>query len=114
MKLHRDLEIAQKNAWHLAHRIRETYDDGDFKFGSPAEVDETYIGGKRKNMSNAKRNNLKDTGRGAVGKSAVVGREEGLIRLSILVRIGCNSLLSGSYTRAVACLTKRRSHGAVC
>ena len=29
MKLHRDLEITQKNAWHMAHRIRETWNDGD-------------------------------------------------------------------------------------
>lgn len=39
-------------------------------------MDETYIGGKRKNMSNAKRNALKDTGRGAVGKVAMVGVED--------------------------------------
>ena len=25
LKLHRDLNIAQKNAWHLAHRIREIF-----------------------------------------------------------------------------------------
>ena len=25
MKLHRDLNITQKTAWHLAHRIRETW-----------------------------------------------------------------------------------------
>ena len=28
LKLHRDLGIAQTNAWHLAHRIREAWDDG--------------------------------------------------------------------------------------
>ena len=73
MKLHRDLDIAQKNAWHLAHRIRETFNDADFKFSGPVEVDETFVGGKRKNMSNKKRKELKDTGRGTVGKIAVVG-----------------------------------------
>ena len=26
MKLHRDLNITQKSAWHMAHRIREMYD----------------------------------------------------------------------------------------
>jgi len=26
MKLHRDLGITQKSAWHMAHRIREMYD----------------------------------------------------------------------------------------
>ena len=28
MKLHRDLEITQKSAWHLMHRLRKTYDLG--------------------------------------------------------------------------------------
>ena len=28
MKLHRDLDITQKAAWHLAHRIREALGDG--------------------------------------------------------------------------------------
>ena len=75
MKLHRDLDITQKSAWFLAHRLRRALDrDGDM-FAGPVEVDETYIGGKRKNMSNAKRKELSDAGagRGAVGKTAVVG-----------------------------------------
>ena len=71
MKLHRDLNITQKSAWHLAHRLREAFDRDGAAFGGPVEVDETYVGGARKNMSNAKRKTL--TGRGAVGKSVVVG-----------------------------------------
>ncbi|MYB34603.1 MAG: hypothetical protein F4X92_05685 [Gammaproteobacteria bacterium] len=58
LKLHRDLNIAQKNAWHLAHHIRETFNDGNSQFGGPVEVDETFIGGKRRNMSNAKRKGI--------------------------------------------------------
>ena len=74
MKLHRDLEITQKSAWHLAHRIRKAIEGGALPmFSGPAEADETYIGGKRANMSNAKRKALADTGRGAVGKAAVAG-----------------------------------------
>ena len=38
MKLHRDLGITQKAAWHMAHRIRETWDDGTDKFSGPVEV----------------------------------------------------------------------------
>ena len=80
MKLHRDLKVTQKTAWFLAHRIRKTFanddDDGEGRqFSGPVEVDETYVGGRRANMSNAKRKELADAGvgRGAVGKTAVVG-----------------------------------------
>ena len=73
MKLHRDLGITQKSAWFLAHRIRESWGDFSGMFDGPIEADETYLGGKRKNMSNAKRKALKGTGRGAVCKTAVVG-----------------------------------------
>lgn len=73
MKLHRDLEITQKSAWHLLHRLRTSFESGDSPFQGPVEADETYIGGKRRNMSNAKRRDMKDAGRGPVGKEAVVG-----------------------------------------
>ena len=76
MKLHRDLGVTQKTAWHLAHRVRKALQSGGFQFSAPVEVDETYIGGKRKNMSNARRQELEGTGRGAVGKTAVVGAKD--------------------------------------
>jgi len=77
MKIHRDLGITQKSAWMMMHKIRESFDDElGIVLSGPVEVDETYIGGKRKNMSNAKRKALKDTGRGPVGKVAVVGMKD--------------------------------------
>ena len=48
MKLHRDLEITQKSAWHLAHRIRKAFEAGQTLFAGSIEADETHIGGKRK------------------------------------------------------------------
>lgn len=73
MKLHRDLKITQKTAWFLAHRIREAFSSEGESFEGPVEADETYIGGKRKNMSNKKRKELANTGRGSVGKTAIAG-----------------------------------------
>ena len=73
MKLHRDLKVTQKTAWFMLHRLRQAWAE-DFDadlFAGPVEADEIYIGGKRKNMSKAKRKTLE--GRGAVGKEAVVG-----------------------------------------
>ena len=74
MKLHRDLKITQKSAWFMLHRLREAWEaEGGEPFTGPMEVDESYFGGRRKNMSNAKRKALANTGRGPVGKTAVVG-----------------------------------------
>ena len=66
MKLHRDLGITQKSAWHMAHRIRETLAVTGNKFAGPVEVDETYIGGKERNKHADKKLNA---GRGPVGKA---------------------------------------------
>ena len=76
MKLHRDLGIGQKAAWFMLHRIRETFTQEIAKppFSGPLEVDETYMGGKRKNMSHAKRKELE--GRGTAGKTAVIGAKD--------------------------------------
>lgn len=77
MKVHRDLDITQKTAWFMQQRIREAFaHEGARSFAGPVEVDETYVGGRRKNMSHAKRKALADTGRGAVGKTAVVGAKD--------------------------------------
>ena len=76
MKLHRDLDINQRSAWFLAHRLRVALSQSGGLFSGPVEVDETYFGGSRKNMSAAKRRKLRDTGRGAAGKTAVVGAKD--------------------------------------
>ena len=75
MRLHRELNVTQKTAWFMMHRLREAWTaSGLEKFAGPVEVDETYMGGKRQNMSKAKRAEL--SGRGTAGKTAVVGAKD--------------------------------------
>ena len=87
MKLHRDLGISYPSAWFMLHRIREAFAEVRVAFGGPVEVDESYFGGKRANMSNAKRKELEGTGRGPAGKTAVVGakdRETGQVTARVI------------------------------
>ena len=84
MKLHRDLGITQKSAWHMAHRIREAWTPETSKFTGPVEVHETYIGGKERNKHASKKLRA---GRGTVGKTAVVGirdRDTGQVRTQVV------------------------------
>ena len=47
----RDLGVTQKTAWFMLHRIREGMgDDFPEPFVGEVEADETFIGGKAKNM----------------------------------------------------------------
>ena len=74
MKLHRDLGITQKSAWFLAQRLRSALSQDGKLFSGPVEVDESYFGGRRANMSKSKRSKME--GRGPVGKTAVVGAKD--------------------------------------
>jgi transposase-like protein len=58
-ELHRALGVTQKTAWFMLHRIRLAMESQSFvKFGGPeggpVEVDETYMGGKVRNMHRSK------------------------------------------------------------
>ncbi len=70
MKLHRDLGITQKAAWHLEHRIRKAWESDNGLFSGPVEADETAIGGIEKNKHADKKAHA---GRGSVGKTIVHG-----------------------------------------
>ena len=73
MKLHRDLGITQKSAWHLAHRIRRAWEaDNSADFTGPVEVDETYVGGLAKNRHASERDRIGKHG-GLSDKAPVVG-----------------------------------------
>lgn len=72
LQLSKELGITQKSAWFLLHRLREACGDDTGLLAGVIEVDETYIGGKKRNKHTFKRNKF----RGTVGKQAVLGMRE--------------------------------------
>ena len=82
----RDLGVTQKSAWFMNHRIRLALQEGSFaKLGGEVEVDETFIGGKARNMHLSKRG-LRITGTRGKDKTAVLGMLErnGRVRTAVL------------------------------
>jgi transposase-like protein len=75
----RALGITQKSAWFMMHRVRLALHNKDFVklggSGKEVEVDETFIGGKARNMHTDKRK-LHITGTGGTNKAAVIGMLE--------------------------------------
>jgi len=67
----RDLGVTQKTAWFMNHRLRFALNEGfGNKLSGEVEADETFIGGKARNMHADKRAE-KITGRGPEGKAIV-------------------------------------------
>jgi len=63
MELQRQIGVTYKTAWRMAHQIRKLMQSGGGMLSGIVEADETYIGGKRPGKR----------GRGAAGKTAVIG-----------------------------------------
>ncbi len=76
-ELHRTLGITQKCAWHMVHRIRlAMQEEGSDPFVGEVEADESFIGGKAKNMHFDRKIRKYIQGEmasGAVGKAIVMG-----------------------------------------
>lgn len=70
----RDLNVTQKTAWFLLHRIRLVMRAGSMekKLCGTVEADETFVGGRAKFM-HAERRAREIVGRGTVGKTIVMG-----------------------------------------
>ena len=83
----RDLGVSQKTAWFLDHRIRFAIHQGSFEkmLSGHVEADETFIGGKARNMHSGKRA-IKITGTGGKDKTAVMGILErgGKVRTQVI------------------------------
>ena len=83
----RALEVTQKTAWFMLHRIRYAMHHGSINMMTgTVEADETFIGAKSRNMHANKRAE-KIHGRGPMGKAIVFGlleRETGEVRTSVV------------------------------
>jgi transposase-like protein len=83
----RDVRVTQKSAWFMLQRIRLAMQDDFFgsKLGGEVEVDETFIGGKARNMHVSERKR-RITGTGTKDKTAVMGILErgGKVRAAVV------------------------------
>jgi transposase-like protein len=76
----RDLGLTQKTAWFMLHRIREAMQDKTAtKLSGEVEVDESFIGGKSRNMHRSKRARV-ITGTGGADKAIALGMVETFAR----------------------------------
>lgn len=72
----RDLGVTQKTAWFMLHRVREAMQDKTAtKLAGEVEVDESFIGGKARNMHRSRREKV-ITGTGGTDKAIALGMVE--------------------------------------
>ena len=105
-EIHRSVGVTQKSAWFLLHRIRKAMQSGSFKkLSGEVEVDETYIGGKARNMH---RSTL--TKRVAEFATPYTGRNQNIGKVAVMGLLERN----GEVRTMVVPNTKRKSlHGEV-
>ncbi len=84
-QLARDLGIGQKAAWFLNHRIREmVLDKAPEKLEGTVSIDETWVGGKWKNLPKTKRTKVREAG--IETKTPVMGlmQKDGRVKLTVI------------------------------
>lgn len=87
-ELHRALGVSQKAAWFMLQRLRLAMQDDltGGKLGGEVEVDETFIGGKARNMHKGDKRRKGLKGGGPAGKTIVLGllEREGKVRATVI------------------------------
>lgn len=121
----RDLNVTQKSAWFMMHRIRLALQDEDSnKLTGEVEVDETFIGGKARNMHlKEKERRITGTGgkdktivfgaleRGGKVKVAVVkGRKKKVLHAHVKAHVEAGSALYSDALKSYDGLTKNYAH----
>lgn len=109
----RALGVTQKTAWFMLQRIRLAMQDenGGGKLGGDVEVDETYIGGKARNMHTAKRKALMNIIR-KDGRPSKTNRWAGKVPVLGILQRGADGT-SRVRTMTVKDVRKHRLQGAV-
>ena len=87
-ELHRAIGVTQKTAWFMLHRVRLALQD-DLSGGmlsGEIEVDETFIGGKVRNMHKVRKARVQSQGRNIGGKAIVLGmlERDGKLRAAVV------------------------------
>jgi len=104
-ELSRGLGVSQKAAWFMLQRLRLGLHDDFFgsKLGGEVEVDETFIGGKARNMHVSERKR-RITGTGTKDKTAVMGVLErgGKVRATVVPNRKKNALQAEVYRHVEA------------
>ncbi len=101
----RALGVTQKSAWFMMHRIRLAVQSGSFgKLGGPGsevESDETWVGGKAKNMHASKRAQFKIARETFIGNAknvnkatvwGVLDREQRKVRATVVANVNREAL----------------------
>jgi transposase-like protein len=100
LQLGKEVGITQKSAWFVLQRLRTACGQNKAILQGIVEVDETFIGGLERNKHANKKLN---EGRGAVGKTAVIGmRQRGGDTIAMPIARNDGNTILGEINKAVS------------